>query len=153
MRWFLFFILLSLLVLMFSSGCCDIRPPRGYALTERPLEVTGYCKCGKCCGWHRTWYGRPVYSSGNLKGQTKRIGITATGTKARHGTIAADTTLYPFGTVMYVRGYGYGRVEDVGGDIKGHHIDLYFHSHVSAEIWGKKKMMVKIWMPPSKKSK
>ena len=36
------------------------------------------------------------------------------GRRARLGTIAADTRRYPFGTIMYVPGYGYGRVEDRG---------------------------------------
>ncbi len=35
------------------------------------------------------------------------------------GTIAADTDHYPFGTRMYIPGYGWGKVEDRGGAIKG----------------------------------
>ncbi|KAL2649833.1 hypothetical protein R1flu_017961 [Riccia fluitans] len=30
----------------------------------------------------------------------------------RHGSIAADTDFYPFGTKMFVPGYGWGEVED-----------------------------------------
>ena len=37
----------------------------------------------------------------------------------RDGTIAADTEYYPFGTRMYVPGYGGGLVEDRGGAIQG----------------------------------
>jgi len=131
-------------------GCDDLRPPRGVKPVARTLLVTGYCRCGECCGWRRTWYGRPVYASGPLRGRTKAIGITATGTRARWGTIAADTTRYPFGTILYVPGYGLGRVEDVGGDIKGEHIDLYFMSHRQAQLWGARKMRVNVWFlrPP-----
>lgn len=128
------------------SGCCEIRPPKDTRPIERTLEVTGYCKCGKCCGWRRNWYGRPIYSSGRLAGKPKKVGVTASGTRAGHGTIAADTTRYPFGTVMYVDGYGYGRVEDVGGAIKGDRIDLYFNGHTIARKWGKKRIKVKIWL-------
>ena len=60
-------------------------------------------------------------ASGPSKGKRKDVGITATGTRAKTGTIAADTSIYPFGTIMYVPGYGYGRVEDVGSAIKGMH--------------------------------
>jgi len=127
-----------------------VRPPKEVKPFERTLRVTGYCKCGECCGWHRTWYGRPVYSSGPNKGRRKIVGQTASGTKARPGTIAADTSLYPFGTVMYVPGYGYGRVEDRGGGIKGHHIDLFFRTHSRARRWGSRKLRVKIWMPPAR---
>lgn len=126
-----------------------MRPPRNVTPFERTLRVTGYCKCGECCGWHRTWYGLPVYSSGPNKGKRKIVGQTASGTRARPGTIAADTKLYPFGTVMYVPGYGYGRVEDRGGKVKGQHIDLYFRSHRRARNWGSKKLRVKIWMRQS----
>jgi hypothetical protein len=61
------------------------------------------------------------------------------------GTIAADTRYYPFGTRMYVPGYGWGRVEDRGGAIKGKdRIDLYFASHNDALLWGRRKLQVHI---------
>ncbi|MBX7245378.1 MAG: 3D domain-containing protein, partial [Candidatus Sumerlaeaceae bacterium] len=37
---------------------------------------------------------------------------------SRMGTIAADTSYYPFGTRMYIPGYGWGVVGDRGGAIK-----------------------------------
>lgn len=61
------------------------------------------------------------------------------------GTIAADTRYYPFGTRMYVPGYGWGVVEDRGGAIKGPtRIDLYYRSHNEALQWGRKKVRVTI---------
>lgn len=64
------------------------------------------------------------------------------------GTIAADTKYYPFGTHMYVPGYGNGVVEDRGGAIKGpNRIDLYFNSHSNALAWGRKKVRVTIEYP------
>ncbi len=64
------------------------------------------------------------------------------------GTIAADTRYYPFGTRMYVPGYGWGKVEDRGGAIKGkNRIDLYFDSHEEALQWGRKKLRVQIEYP------
>jgi 3D (Asp-Asp-Asp) domain-containing protein len=138
---------LGLLLVILACGCCGIRPPKGIKPVKRTLTITGYCACGKCCGWHRTWLGRPVYSSGPNKGKTKQIGLTASGTRARPGTIAADTSRYPFGTIMYVPGYGYGRVEDRGGDIKGDHIDLFFRAHRQAMRWGKQSRQVSIWLP------
>ncbi len=64
------------------------------------------------------------------------------------GTIAADTRYYPFGTEMFVPGYGWGIVEDRGGAIKGpHRIDLYFDSHSDALNWGRKKVHVEIYTP------
>ena len=61
------------------------------------------------------------------------------------GTIAADTRHYPFGTRMYVPGYGWGVVRDRGRNIKGAaRIDLYFHSHDDALRWGRRKLPVYI---------
>lgn len=64
---------------------------------------------------------------------------------AHDGTIAADTRYYPFGTRMYVRGYGYGVVEDRGSAIKGaNRLDLYFDSHGDALQWGRRRVEVTI---------
>lgn len=64
------------------------------------------------------------------------------------GTIAADTRYYPFGTRMYVPGYGWGVVEDRGGAIKGpNRIDLYHHSHQEALQWGRRNVHVIIEYP------
>lgn len=63
------------------------------------------------------------------------------------GTIAADTQYYPFGTIMYVPGYGKGFVEDRGSAIKGpHRADIFFRSHRKAQKWGRQKLTVKIKM-------
>jgi len=136
--------------IVLAAGCTHIRPPAGVTPVERLLITTGYCKCGECCEWRRNWYGRAVYASGPLKGKPKQVGVTASGTKGKKGTIAADTSRYPFGTVMYVPGYGYGVVEDRGGAIKGDHIDLYHQSHWQALKWGCRRVQVKIWLPRKK---
>lgn len=130
-----------------AAGCSGVRPPAGVRPIERTLLATAYCHCGKCCNWRRTWYGRPVVAVGPQRGRPKQVGITASGTRVRRGTIAADTSRYPFGTVMYVEGYGYGRVEDRGGKIRGDRIDLYFPSHKLALRWGKQSVRVRIWLP------
>jgi len=137
--------LLLALLSAFCVGCRGIPSPANGTPTVKTLIVTGYCPCSQCCGWHRTWYGKPVYSSGPNKGKRKIIGMTASGTMAKPGTIAADTSRYPFETMMQIEGYGYGQVEDRGGKIQGEHIDIYFRAHKQAEEWGTKRMQVKIW--------
>jgi len=63
----------------------------------------------------------------------------------RDGTIAADTRYYPFGTRMFIPGWGWGVVADRGGAIKGpDRIDLYFESHDDAILWGRRKVKVRI---------
>lgn len=144
-RQFICFIFIISLVAI--SGCADLRPPKGQKPKVVTILTTGYCKCGKCCNWKRNWRFQPVYKSGPLKGKVKKVGITASGTKAKKGTIAADTRKYPFGTIMYIEGYGYGIVEDRGGAIKGEHIDLFFRTHKQAMEWGKQTKQVKVWLP------
>jgi len=137
-------ILLSALVF----GCARIRPPSNVRPVERMLVTTGYCRCSQCCSWHRNWFMQPV---NDVTGRRKKVGETASGTMARYGTIAADTSRYPFGTILYIDGYGYGRVEDRGGSVKGDHIDLYFSSHGRARSWGKRTKPVKIWLVKRKR--
>jgi hypothetical protein len=61
------------------------------------------------------------------------------------GTIAADTSYYPFGTRMYVPGYGWGTVLDRGSAITGpDRIDLYYESHQQALEWGRRRLQVRI---------
>ena len=122
-----------------------MRPPAGVPPEQLTLETTGYCKCKECTGWRRNILGQTIYKSGSSRGQRKQVGITSSGAKAHLGTIAADTSIYPYGTVIYVPGYGYGRVEDTGGAIKGEHIDLFFRSHEDALIWGRRMKDVKVW--------
>lgn len=99
------------------------------------LEATAYCACYKCCG---KWPGNKWY------------GITATGTRAKVGTIAVDPRVIPLGTKVYVEGlfgaenYGYATAEDTGGAIKGNIIDLYFNTHRETINWGRQQVNVYI---------
>ena len=134
------------------NGCAIYRPGKpgsleGYRRTVLTMEVTGYDSGPRSCNWTRNWRGQPVVASGPNRGKPKVVGLTASGKQARHGTIAADTNYYPFGTVMYIPGYGYGTVEDRGGDIKGpHRLDLWFPSEREALRWGRQKnVTVTIW--------
>jgi 3D (Asp-Asp-Asp) domain-containing protein len=144
---FLFPIIGIILVSGCATGGRRYRVPKNQKPEIVNMETTGYCKCGKCCGWKRNWKFEPVVAYGPNKGKPKAVGITAAGTKADWGTIAADTRYYPFGTIMYIPDYGWGRVEDIGGAIKGMHIDLYHPSHKKALKWGREWKKVKIWKP------
>ncbi len=104
------------------------------------MVVTAYCPCGKCCAWKRSIWSCwlvPVHSSGPFKGKRKKVGITADGTRAKKGVIAADISKYPYGTRMYVPGYGWGEVHDRGREMQGNRIDVFFEDHDDALKWGK----------------
>ena len=138
----------------FLEGCRTFAPGerdvRGWRRSVVKMEVTGYDSGPRSCNWKRNWYGRPVVASGPNKGKPKAVGVTASGKRAKRGTIAADRRFYPFGTVMYVPGYGWGVVEDTGGAIKGpDRLDLWFSTEREALKWGRRKNVpVTVWTKP-----
>ncbi len=173
---FFILLLISFLTIFLFSGCAKHN-------ISKKIEVTGYCGCGKCCGWERGSmlflkldFWKRYITGGPQKGQ-EYSGLTASGTKPheiqpglfsmdslkrpwmipirivffpwlflpKDGTLAADTRFYPFGTRMYIPGYGYGVVEDRGSAIKGpYRIDAYFDSHQDALEWGRETVSVEI---------
>lgn len=126
----------------------NLKNMEGFRRMTVTMEITGYDSGPESCEWTRDWLGRPVYATGPNKGKRKVVGVTASGTTAKRGTIAADTAHYPFGTIMFVPGYGYGTVEDRGGDIKGpHRLDLWFSTAKEARQWGRRKnVSVTVWV-------
>ncbi len=144
-------VLVAAVALCLLMVCCRSRRQLGQGFPpslppdQSLVLVTGYCNCQSCCGWRRSWFGfgRPVYAYGAMKGKPKEVGVTARGTKARHGTVAADPAVFPFGTRLEIPGYGTGVVEDTGGAIKGRHIDIWFSSHDEARAWGERWLDIK----------
>ena len=60
-------------------------------------------------------------------------GLTATGTNVTPGrTIAVDPKVIPYGTQVYIEGYGWRVAEDCGGSVKGNHIDIAVNTHSEA---------------------
>ena len=121
-----------------TTGCASYE--------KRSMIVTAYSSDQKSTNWRRgrILFWRAYVASGPNKGKRKIVGLTSSGTKAKYGTIAADTRYYPYGTVMKVPGYGKGVVEDTGGAIKGpRRIDLYFKTRKQALEWGRQKLTVK----------
>lgn len=63
-------------------------------------------------------------------------GITASGAPVTAGvTVAADTSRFSFGTVLYIEGVGYRTVQDKGGAIKGNRLDVAVDTHANALKW------------------
>ena len=81
-------------------------------------RVTAYCPCEKCCGKFADDF-------------------TASGARAVGRIIAAPPEI-PFGTMIFIEGYGRGTVQDRGGAIKGKRLDILFSTHQQALDWGVK---------------
>jgi 3D (Asp-Asp-Asp) domain-containing protein len=94
-----------------------------------------------------TGYTAGVESTGKSKGHPE-YGITYSGVKVKRdlfSTVAADLTVFPIGTILFIPGYGYGVVADKGGAIKGNELDLYYETVEDVyNKWGKKKLEVYI---------
>lgn len=60
-------------------------------------------------------------------------GLTATGTQVTAGrTIAVDPNVIPYGSKVYIEGYGFRIAEDCGGAVKKKHIDIAVETHEEA---------------------
>lgn len=92
--------------------------------------------------------GRPIRFSRVMTmeatGYTYTGARTASGVAPYKGAIAVDTDVIPFGTKMYVEGYGYAKALDTGGAIRGGRIDLFFESEREARRWGRRDVKVYI---------
>ena len=92
------------------------------------FRLTAYCSCSVCCEQYAS--NRPLDKDGN------EIVYTASGKIAKSDyTIAADPTVFSYGTIVYINGHRY-EVQDCGGAIKGNSIDIYFDNHEDAREFG-----------------
>jgi 3D (Asp-Asp-Asp) domain-containing protein len=81
--------------------------------------------------------------SGPQLGQA--LPITATGTSARAGrTVAVDPKVIPLGSRVYIEGVGERIAEDIGGGVRGRHIDVYVPSVPQAKTFGVKRSTVSV---------
>lgn len=70
--------------------------------------------------------------------------ITASGRRVQPGiTIAAGPSI-PFGTWIWIEGYGWRRVDDRGGAIHNNKIDIAFHTRKEAFKFGRRHVTVVI---------
>jgi 3D (Asp-Asp-Asp) domain-containing protein/predicted nucleic acid-binding Zn-ribbon protein len=72
-------------------------------------------------------------------------GTTASGLPTGWGTVAVDTSIIPFGTRMYIPGYGDGVAADTGSAIVGRIIDVWFPTCDQARAWGRKTLTITVY--------
>lgn len=101
----------------------------------------GTSKYKKVLNMVATAYTAGFESTGKRPGD-RGYGITATGTKAKHGTVAVDPKVIPLGTKLYVEGYGNATALDTGGAIKNNTIDLFYDRLSDARKFGRRNITV-----------
>lgn len=113
----------------------------GPATIEEAIELSKYPK-------HKvlaTGYTAGFESTGKYP-DSPSYGVTYSGVKVKRdmfSTIAADLSVFPLGTILWIPDYGFGVVADKGGAIKGKHLDLYYDTVQDVyEKWGKKTLEV-----------
>lgn len=60
-------------------------------------------------------------------------------------TVSVDPNVIPFGTYLYIEGYGYAVAADSGNAIKGNVIDVYFDSSSECDDWGRRTAKVTVF--------
>jgi 3D (Asp-Asp-Asp) domain-containing protein len=92
-----------------------------------------------------TGYTAGYESTGKNPGHPE-FGITYSGVKVKrdlYSTVAADLSVFPIGTILFIPEYGFGVVADKGGAIKGNRVDLYYETVDDVYThWGKKEIDV-----------
>ena len=61
----------------------------------------------------------------------------STGQRVHYGTCAVDPSVIPYGTRLYIEGYGIAVANDCGGAVQGHIVDLYMRSTAECIRWGR----------------
>ncbi len=78
----------------------------------------------------------------NASAYTATGSKTASGRVAQVGVVAVDTKVLPFGTKLYIEGYGYAVAGDTGGAIKGNKIDLFYNTNAECLNFGRRNVDV-----------
>jgi len=91
----------------------DIETPTHLLSADAQLyKVTFYCACMECCG--------------------KTNAVTASMAPATAGVTVAASNTIPFGTRIWIEGYGERVVQDRGGAIGMNRLDIYVNTHPEA---------------------
>ena len=114
---------------LWTGEVFDYKPIR--PVKTRTMKTTAYSPDEKSCG---------IWADG----------ITASGKSVwmNGGRLVAADRKIPYGTIMTVPGYNYGKpvqVWDRGGKIKGNRLDLLYPTHEIALQWGVQDLPVVFW--------
>ena len=93
-------------------------------------------------GFVRYRSARTVEASAYTMAEGSGTELTSTGVVPYHGVVAVDPDVIPYGTRMYIPGYGFAVAADCGGAINGNTIDLFMEDYGDAISWGRRDVTV-----------
>ncbi|WP_275092340.1 3D domain-containing protein [Shimazuella soli] len=103
---------------------------------EKEVTTTAFSR-GKLLGTFKLTAYTSGYESTNKRPNDPYYGITSSGAPVQDGvTVAVDPKVIPIGSRVYIEGIGYRIAQDVGGAIKGNHIDVYISDLQMAKAFG-----------------
>ena len=109
----------------------DAVPHRGQFLRFYRMKVTAYT---------------PI----NTRMEGGRYTSTLRDGRSAHG-VAVDPGLIPMGSHLWIPGYGHAIADDIGGRIKGHHVDLRMQRRSGMDTWGVRPVRVYVLEEPLEK--
>lgn len=124
-------LIITILLTSPTAPCTKVQ----WVSTRMTVVATAYCPCSICCGRFAD-------------------GLTSTGRSAWKAGIAVDPSVISLGSRLDIPGYTRGPNEngswiiadDTGSSIVGHRIDVRFVTHNEALEWGRKEVIVRVWV-------
>jgi len=110
---------------------------------QEKIVSRGEASNGDKSYYNVTFYTAGVESTGKNLGDIG-YGVTASGTTVSEGRTVACPKSIPFGTKIYIEGFGYRICEDRGSAIVEGHLDIYVDSLTKARKLGRQKLLVTI---------
>lgn len=99
--------------------------------------------------WRKVRMSASSYSAGTagVSPSAAWYGVTRSGEQMRFGIVAIDPSVVPFGSRVYVPGYGYGDALDTGSAIRSKRIDLGYDDD-NLKLWQRWVDVYLLWPPP-----
>lgn len=133
----------SFILIIFTAYSSFASPPEKAKIAKTANKVKVLVTA-----YYKPVPGQKKYASGSYKKDVRinGTGKTFTEKEIKVGFAAADLKHFPPGTKLHVPGHGKVIVEDIGGSVKGRHIDIFVgkgdQGLEKALNWGKQKVEV-----------
>jgi uncharacterized protein YabE (DUF348 family) len=119
----------------------------GTALPPKPTTSTSVAVSGDAPSADRIREVRHMQATAYHDGLKTASGTYPRTIASGYCSVAADPNVFPYGTMLYIVGFGYGRVEDTGGFVKwaggSNVLDLYMNAG-DVDAWGRRNVTVYI---------